>query len=129
LSSEKYREPVSPKKAFAERLDRELKRRRWTQSELARNLGIKPQVVQGWVSGQHLPTGATLHLLNLWLAGTKAALLTGEGRHIYKVAEAPEDYKDGRRLRLVREIKELACNPDTPDGVIVALLKNVEWLK
>ncbi len=65
-------------------------------------------------------------------------LLTGQAPPYYKggvggegrVGELEEEYyKDKKRMRLVHEVKELVRNPETPDGVIDALLKNVEWFK
>ena len=47
-----------------------------TQTDLARQLGVKPQAVQQWVSGRTRPKGANLEALSVFL-GVSPAVVTG----------------------------------------------------
>lgn len=100
-----------------------------TQEELAGAIGLKhDSSINKIEKGQ----GISLSVLAL-MAGIFGRsidwFLTGKysGSVTYKVAEAPKEYEDARRMRLVREVKELARAAD--DDVIDALLRNVEIFK
>lgn len=54
----------NPNEVSATRISQILTERNWSQSELARRLGISPQSVQFWVSGKTAPRGNNLTALS-----------------------------------------------------------------
>lgn len=56
--------------------------RQLTQTDLARELGVRPQSVQQWVSGKTRPAGKNLEALSVYLGLSPAVITTGttEGR-------------------------------------------------
>lgn len=60
---------------FAERLSAARKDKGWSQSELARIMGLSPQAVQGWESGRSAPRNAKLFTLSQHLGVTVESLM------------------------------------------------------
>ncbi|WP_265503603.1 S24 family peptidase [Providencia heimbachae] len=54
----------NPNEVSAARINQILTERGWSQSELARRIGVSPQSVQFWVSGKTAPRGANLSTLS-----------------------------------------------------------------
>lgn len=94
-----------------------------TLQEIASSAGISPSHIQYYEEGR-IPRGDILEKLATVLGASSRYLLTGEGGHIYKVAEAPEDYGDPHRMRLVKAIKRFALTAD--EDLIKALLESLK---
>lgn len=64
---------------FKERLEKALEWSGTSQSELARQLKIEPQSVQGWVKGKTQPRPRRIHAIAATLGVRAAWLATGDG--------------------------------------------------
>ncbi|WP_323085807.1 helix-turn-helix domain-containing protein, partial [Providencia alcalifaciens] len=54
----------NPNDISSTRVNQVLEERGWSQSELARRIGVSPQSVQFWVSGKTAPRGSNLSMLS-----------------------------------------------------------------
>ncbi len=103
-----------------------------TLEEFGRLLGVKNPTVYRYETDRIPDVDMLLKIAALdplkrgieWLTGGASSLYKERGAPAPAVTEAPEDYGDRKRTRLVRVVKRLAREAD--DDVIDALLKNVE---
>ncbi len=60
---------------FSSRIDEELRRRNWSQGDLARAVGVSQQTVSRWLLGRSSPAGIHLRQLALILGTTTDEIL------------------------------------------------------
>ncbi|XYQ53281.1 helix-turn-helix domain-containing protein [Pectobacterium carotovorum] len=116
-----------PQPASAQRVSQILDENGWSQSELARRLGISPQSVQYWVSGKTSPRGKSLSALSS---------LTGYPEHWFLMDFTdPLSIKDAEKPMRLEESQASygsidawdESTPLSPDEVEVPFLRDIEF--
>ena len=100
--------------------------RQLTQTDLARELGVRPQSVQQWVSGKTRPAGKNLEALSVYLGLSPAVITTGttEGR-------TTVDLEDGT-ISIPRFSVYGSCGTGYPNEfpkVVSMVLTTRDWLE
>lgn len=80
----------NPNETSAARISQVLTENGWSQSDLARRIGVRPQSVQFWVSGKTAPSGTNLSAL---------ASVSGYPEHWFLMDDISGRNQPGRALQ------------------------------
>lgn len=108
--------------AFSDWLNDQLRRREWSESDLARRIGTKPSVVNRWTRGERVPSTKSIDLIADVLSADFDSLLTLAGHRPTTEPLRPDD----PAVRVIDLVKRLRNDPEFLEDLEVMLRARID---